>query len=716
MPVRNVGKWLCAAFIAWTTASTVVSCGGSGNGSVFTDGGLGADGSSGGQSDATTGGDGPKLVGDDGGESGTGCTPKTCAELGYNCGQAVTCGTIILDCGGDAGNNYGCPAGEVCGGGGSNVCGTGTGDGGSSDGGPSCTPKTCQSQGYDCGYATDGCGNIINCNPNDASTGCTAPAYCGGGGYNVCGTGTDGGGSSCTSKTCAKLGYNCGAADDGCGNASSAARAPRRSSAAAAATTCADRRRSATCSGGGSTTLTGYVYDPANSLPIYNALVYVPVGDTSRRRRRASTLPRRPAAAPLRPPTPRRTPASTGAFTLTNLPSGAAVTVVVQLGKWQRVFTQNVDQLHGEHRLERHVRLAPHPAEHPPRGQHPALRGRHGRRRLDGVRAAQDGHRPRASSWTPRSRAGVPTAAGRVHFYEGSIVAGGAIIDANTPKEKALTEAATVMDSYDVLLFPCQGSAGSYTAGNGWPEHAREPDHLHQRRRAHVRDALSLRPPRREWHLLGDGELDAQRRLVGQPLQRPEVQRRHRPDVPDRADPRAMAPSARRLRGNLGGDSRSASSAMTSPRSMLRPSAGSTRPEEEGGRRRTFRSTTRSTRRSTSRRPAGASSTATSTSRARSNNNEYTGVTFPSECPGGATGAMTPQEKLLEFMLFDLTSCVSPPVCTPLTCSQLPPGSCGPQGDGCGNTIQCPACPPPDAGKLRARDVRAAERLLRQHR
>ena len=118
MPVRNVGKWLCAAFIAWTTASTVVSCGGSGNGSVFTDGGLGADGSSGGQSDATTGGDGPKLVGDDGGESGTGCTPKTCAELGYNCGQAVTCGTIILDCGGDAGNNYGCPAGEVCGGGG----------------------------------------------------------------------------------------------------------------------------------------------------------------------------------------------------------------------------------------------------------------------------------------------------------------------------------------------------------------------------------------------------------------------------------------------------------------------------------------------------------------------------------------------------------------------------------------------------------------------
>ena len=44
---------------------------------------------------------------------------------------------------------------------------------------------------------------------------------------------------------------------------------------------------------------------------------------------------------------------------------------------------------------------------------------------------------------------------------------------------------------------------------------------------------------------------------------------------------------------------------------------------------------------------------------------EFTGDTFPKECPGGtAPTSMTPQEELLEFMLFDLTSCVSPPVCT----------------------------------------------------
>ncbi len=41
-------------------------------------------------------------------------------------------------------------------------------------------------------------------------------------------------------------------------------------------------------------------------------------------------------------------------------------------------------------------------------------------------------------------------------------------MDANTPKENALTEASTVMDAYDVILFPCQGGAGTYSGAN-WP-------------------------------------------------------------------------------------------------------------------------------------------------------------------------------------------------------------------------------------------------------
>jgi hypothetical protein len=66
------------------------------------------------------------------------------------------------------------------------------------------------------------------------------------------------------------------------------------------------------------------------------------------------------------------------------------------------------------------------------------------------------------------------------------------------------------------------------------------------------------------------------------------------------------------------------------------------------------------------------------------------GVTFPSECTGGT---MTPQEKMLEFMIFDLGACVSLKVCqSSQTCAQQNV-ACGPAPDGCGNILQCGSCP-----------------------
>jgi EGF domain len=66
-------------------------------------------------------------------------------------------------------------------------------------------------------------------------------------------------------------------------------------------------------------------------------------------------------------------------------------------------------------------------------------------------------------------------------------------------------------------------------------------------------------------------------------------------------------------------------------------------------------------------------------------------VRFPAEC---VAGPMTPQQKLMEFMFFDLGSCVTAdvPTCTPLTCTQLN-AACGPAGDGCGGVLQCGPCP-----------------------
>ena len=67
-----------------------------------------------------------------------------------------------------------------------------------------------------------------------------------------------------------------------------------------------------------------------------------------------------------------------------------------------------------------------------------------------------------------------------------------------------------------------------------------------------------------------------------------------------------------------------------------------------------------------------------------------TGYTFPEECD---TSPMTPQEKMLEFMIFDLGSCVTPPVCVPKTCADQG-ATCGEIGDGCGsNVLSCGTCP-----------------------
>jgi hypothetical protein len=78
--------------------------------------------------------------------------------------------------------------------------------------------------------------------------------------------------------------------------------------------------------------------------------------------------------------------------------------------------------------------------------------------------------------------------------------------------------------------------------------------------------------------------------------------------------------------------------------------------------------------------------------------NSTSNAIFPYHCDNGP---LTAQEKVLEFMLFDLSSCVSVgdppgiPTCTPKTCQDLG-ATCGYRADGCGGLLDCGTCTAPD--------------------
>ena len=114
------------------------------------------------------------------------CSPKTCVQLGAECGSVLDgCGATI-DCGQ-------CAGGLNCGGDGPNKCGT-----------SACTPKTCTQLNASCGLVSDGCGEVLSCGT------CSPPLTCGGGGDdNQCG---------CTPATCSSIGAECGVVHDGCGD------------------------------------------------------------------------------------------------------------------------------------------------------------------------------------------------------------------------------------------------------------------------------------------------------------------------------------------------------------------------------------------------------------------------------------------------------------------------------------------------------------------
>jgi hypothetical protein len=238
---------------------------------------------------------------------------RYCGKVGDGCGRELDCGD--------------CPAGDTCT---DRVCVP-----------PGCIPLRCDfAGGRFCGKMGNGCGGTLECGD------CAAPNTCGGGGLsNICG-----GDPSCVKVSCAPAtgGRYCDKIGDGCGGAQECGPCPDGKACGSgnvpnvcpgnAPTTCSGLAcKVAACDGGMKTSVSGTVYDPAGANPLYNVIVYIPNAALDPVPEGAScdgcngTLSGKPITTALTD--------TSGHFTLVGAPTGTDIPLVIQIGKWRREIT-----------------------------------------------------------------------------------------------------------------------------------------------------------------------------------------------------------------------------------------------------------------------------------------------------------------------------------------------------------------------------------------
>ncbi len=644
----------------------------------------------------------------DGGDASgvSACTPVTCGALGISCGPSGDgCGGL-LDCGS-------CTAPEFCGGAGLGRCGLGL-----SDGGSPCVPKTCAGLQYDCGAAGDGCGGALQCGT------CMGTQFCGGGGFNKCGgnsqsTLPDGAvGLPCTPRTCADLGINCGPAGDGCGGALSCGTCSGLDICGGGgvpgvcgnSTPCTNLcKQQVKCDGGAQTTLSGTVFAGASAWtnlppdPVPNVLVYVPNSAVQSFTPGASC--RQCGADVSGSPLVSTYTNFDGTFTLNNVPAGTNVPLVVQLGRWRRQFT-----------IPTVAACATNTApplnlpQNQTQGDIPLTAISTGN--VDPLECVLLKMGIDQAEFTPDG------GAGRIHVYGGGALlrnangtacvpspqnqcAGpGAIAGAGTRQENALLGNGGTFMNYDQIMLPCWGTPVAKPAAElaNLISYADLGGHFFATHYSY------------SW-LVGNGELNNVAQwnpnfdnpgtvtwtLNVSPVVPPS------PPAPQTETFAKWLNFVLALSNSAATVPANPQVAITNPRHDANAVANGSvdwidgtdqRPNDQN-----FSGFgTQLVEHFTFNTPVGVASQCGHAifsdfhvAGIGGNGFATNGQTFPGEC----TTDFTPQEKILEFMIWDLASCVPPPpspTCTPVTCAAQNI-ACGPAGNGCGGAIDCGPCP-----------------------
>lgn len=571
-----------------------------------------------------------------------------------------------------------------------------------------CAYTSCASEHATCGPIGDGCTATLDCGS------CTAPDFCGGGGTAfACGGGS--GSGACVPATCASTGAACGAVADGCGGMTpSCGTCPtgQTCGGAGVANQCGAPPCTGLCTQQDAcpaqphTTISGRVTAPGHddvatwgvADPIYGALVYIPNG---------SAGPPRYGVAPFAPgvacgtcnsqvsgePLVSVTTGVDGTFILDDAPCGTDIPLVIQLGRWRRMITIPAVACCANTALAAAQTHLPRTRTGAPGDLYSDLP------QIAVSTGAVDAlHCVLRKAGIADSEFTNPDKPGRVHLYAGN----GAVIDAATPAASTLTASAATLARYDQVLFECVGARDTKPAAEQQRviAYADAGGRVFATHFAYVwltnHDGTTSPPAGPKpfsqtatWDV-DQGSFDSANALVDQTPQA---------DASTHARRVAFAQWLQLV----GASTALGQLALANVRhdldaiSSVPATASATPPQRwlyvggtpfSGAVHYTFDTPI-----------AYAPSPAPTTQCGRVVYSDFHvsdaaagGITFPAEC---ADAPMTPQERALEFMLFDLASCIGPPAsaCTPRTCADQHVG-CGPAGDGCddGVVLHCGGC------------------------
>jgi hypothetical protein len=195
----------------------------------------------------------------------------------------------------------------------------------------------------------------------------------------------------------------------------------------------------------GGTTVTGHVYDPSGTVPLYNATVYVPNGAVEPFPQ-GLTCDRCGVFTTGSPLTVALTD-STGSFTLTGVPAGANIPLVMQIGKWRRQVTlPSVSACKTTALTDANLQRLPRSRAE---GDIPLIAVATGA--VDPIECLllKVGLDP--SEFT------APAGGGRIQMYQQN----GVQVSPAAPPAATLWTDAGVLDNYDLVLLPCEGTPNS---------------------------------------------------------------------------------------------------------------------------------------------------------------------------------------------------------------------------------------------------------------